>query len=182
MSDQYFEQAATPAQGQPVRYAGWWQRVGGSILDVLICLIPLIIVSMVLSLMLLGLFVGDSENNAGFAYRAGTFSFSSLLGVIAYAAVFGPYDVLTHSKRQGQTIGKSAVSIRLVDANTGQVPATGAIATRVGFKVGLRIVGIIPFVGWIMLPIALLDWLWPLWDPRKQTLHDKIANTVVVEA
>jgi uncharacterized RDD family membrane protein YckC len=27
---------------------------------------------------------------------------------------------------------------------------------------------------------ALLDYLWPLWDKRHQTLHDKVANGIVV--
>ena len=27
---------------------------------------------------------------------------------------------------------------------------------------------------------TLLDGLWPLWDPRRQALHDKIAGSVVV--
>ena len=33
---------------------------------------------------------------------------------------------------------------------------------------------LVPFVG------SLLDLLWPLWDPRNQTLHDKAAGTVVL--
>ena len=28
--------------------------------------------------------------------------------------------------------------------------------------------------------VTLLDYLWPFWDRERQTLHDKIANTVVV--
>jgi len=27
---------------------------------------------------------------------------------------------------------------------------------------------------------TLLDGLWPLWDPNRQALHDKIAGSVVV--
>jgi uncharacterized RDD family membrane protein YckC len=30
------------------------------------------------------------------------------------------------------------------------------------------------------LVIYLVNILWPLWDPRKQTLHDKVAGTLVV--
>lgn len=26
----------------------------------------------------------------------------------------------------------------------------------------------------------VLDWLWPLWDDRRQSLHDKVVDTVVV--
>ena len=28
----------------------------------------------------------------------------------------------------------------------------------------------------------LLDYLWPLWDPKNEALHDKIGGTRVVEA
>jgi len=50
-------------------------------------------------------------------------------------------------------------------------------------RAGLRyiVVGlfrIIPFFGLF----TLLDGLWPLWDPRRQALHDKIAGSVVVSA
>lgn len=28
---------------------------------------------------------------------------------------------------------------------------------------------------------ALLDGLWPLWDPGRQALHDKVAGSVVIK-
>jgi uncharacterized RDD family membrane protein YckC len=28
--------------------------------------------------------------------------------------------------------------------------------------------------------VSLVSYLWPLWDPRRQTLHDKLAGTVVI--
>jgi len=39
-------------------------------------------------------------------------------------------------------------------------------------------------ITWILKPLGsvalLLNVLWPLWDPQKQTLHDKAAGTIVV--
>jgi uncharacterized RDD family membrane protein YckC len=32
----------------------------------------------------------------------------------------------------------------------------------------------------LVVPI-ILDYLWPLWDRENQTLHDKIAGTVVLK-
>ena len=32
-----------------------------------------------------------------------------------------------------------------------------------------------------ILPV-LLDYLWPLWDPKNQALHDKVAGSFVVRA
>jgi uncharacterized RDD family membrane protein YckC len=28
--------------------------------------------------------------------------------------------------------------------------------------------------------VGIVDYLWMLWDSRKQTIHDKIASTIVV--
>jgi uncharacterized RDD family membrane protein YckC len=40
--------------------------------------------------------------------------------------------------------------------------------------------GVIPAI--VFLVIVLADILYPLYDPRNQTLHDKFANTLVVVA
>ena len=29
--------------------------------------------------------------------------------------------------------------------------------------------------------LTLIDYLWPLWDDKRQALHDKVAKTQVVE-
>jgi len=67
----------------------------------------------------------------------------------------------------GQTLGKKALGIRVVDFNTG-----GPIGAGRGF---LRWIGRIPSG-----IVFALGYLWMLWDPQKQTWHDKIAGTVVV--
>jgi uncharacterized RDD family membrane protein YckC len=38
----------------------------------------------------------------------------------------------------------------------------------------------LPPLFWVLLVPGLLDVLWPLWDPKKQTLHDKLVGSVVV--
>jgi uncharacterized RDD family membrane protein YckC len=38
------------------------------------------------------------------------------------------------------------------------------------------------FLLWILPFGLLLSYLWPLWDSRNQTLHDKMANTIVVKS
>jgi uncharacterized RDD family membrane protein YckC len=72
----------------------------------------------------------------------------------------------------GATVGKFAVGIRV--RRPDETPATW----REAF---LR--PILPafagFVGGGLL--GLLDYLWMLWDRQKQTLHDKIASTIVVQ-
>jgi uncharacterized RDD family membrane protein YckC len=34
--------------------------------------------------------------------------------------------------------------------------------------------------GWFLSPLWIVDLLWPLWDSKRQTLHDKVVDTVVV--
>ena len=69
----------------------------------------------------------------------------------------------------GQTIGNRAVRTRVVDAVTG-----GPVdARRSAIRAAVMWVLTITFVG------GIADILWPLWDRRKQTLHDKAAGTLV---
>ena len=38
------------------------------------------------------------------------------------------------------------------------------------------------FIGSLIFYVPwLLDGLWPLWDDRNQALHDKVANTFVID-
>lgn len=36
-----------------------------------------------------------------------------------------------------------------------------------------------PFM-WVLIISGLLDVLWPLWDSKHQTLHDKLVGSVVI--
>jgi len=85
----------------------------------------------------------------------------------------GYYAVLNGSE-MGQTFGKRAFGIQVRDA-TGE-------GGSIGFgRAGMRFVtvGLFRIVLFFGL-FTLLDGLWPLWDPRRQALHDKIAGSVVV--
>ena len=67
----------------------------------------------------------------------------------------------------GQTLGKRAMSIRVIDFNgTGSIGTTRALIRYLG-----RYLSGIP---------CLLGYFWMLWDPQKQTWHDKFAQSVVV--
>jgi uncharacterized RDD family membrane protein YckC len=69
----------------------------------------------------------------------------------------------------GQTPGDAALSIRIVDKDTG---------LPIGFGRA--------FVRWLVSIVSalvfLLGYLWMLWDSEKQTWHDKAANDVVIPA
>jgi uncharacterized RDD family membrane protein YckC len=94
----------------------------------------------------------------GVAGRAGQ-GLGSLVG-IAYSVYF-------HGSPSGQTVGKHIMNIRVIDFNTGGQLDYGKA-----------------FIRWLCAILSaipcLLGYFWMLWDPEKQTWHDKLAGTVVV--
>jgi uncharacterized RDD family membrane protein YckC len=67
----------------------------------------------------------------------------------------------------GQTLGKKALGIRVLDLRSGG---------PIGFSRG-----VIRYFGRILSAIPLLlGYFWMLWDSEKQTWHDKLAGSVVV--
>jgi uncharacterized RDD family membrane protein YckC len=77
------------------------------------------------------------------------------------------YFVLTEGGRSGQTLGKRALRIRVVDFESGeQIDYRRALARTIGRYIS----GFVLFLGY----------LWMLWDRDKQTWHDKLASTTVV--
>jgi len=70
---------------------------------------------------------------------------------------------------KGQNPGKAVVGLRVIKTD-GSAMNTGSMFVRglLGFVCGL-------------IPLYL-DYLWILWDRDAQTLHDKLADTVVVKA
>jgi uncharacterized RDD family membrane protein YckC len=77
------------------------------------------------------------------------------------------------------TPGKLIVGLRVRRRDAPDLP-WGTILARVGFVAGLSALAQAPLVGWAFALVALLDYLWPLWDRRNQALHDKVARTNVV--
>lgn len=69
--------------------------------------------------------------------------------------------------RTGQTWGKAKVGIWVLDTRTGVAPGVGSCVARY-------------FLHAIINQAVYIDYLWPLWDDRKQTLTDKILETVVI--
>jgi len=130
--------------GQPGgQLAGWWLRVGATVVDGLVLLIPNLILR-----------------------YAGGPTGGGLLSLIVDAA----YITLMLGQK-GQTVGNMAVHTRVVDSRTGGQISYGKALGRWASELVLVILFVIPWI---------LDILWPLWDRDNQTLHDKMAGTVVL--
>jgi uncharacterized RDD family membrane protein YckC len=95
------------------------------------------------------------------------YAISEPLGVVASIVTGLIYFSYFDGSENGQTVGKMALGIRVIDFRTG-----GPIGFGRGFIRWLgRIVSTIP---------CFLGYLWALWDKEKQGWQDKIATTVVV--
>ena len=67
----------------------------------------------------------------------------------------------------GQTLGKMMLRLRVVKKRGGRITVLDALLRNV--------------FGYMVSQIFLLGYLWALFDAEKQTWHDKMAGTVVVE-
>ena len=85
------------------------------------------------------------------------------LGLIASISY---YTVLEGGPR-GQTLGKMALGIRVIDADSGGPIGYGRAFVR--------------YIGRILSAIVIfLGYLWMLWDRERQCWHDKLAGDYVV--
>ena len=71
----------------------------------------------------------------------------------------------------GHTLGMAWMKLDAVEAVGGGTPI-GPVRAAIR-SLAAALLTIVPFA-------AFLDLLWPLWDYRNQTLHDKAAGTIVL--
>jgi uncharacterized RDD family membrane protein YckC len=154
--------------GQPL--ASWGSRLGAYIIDGLILLIPIAVLGVVI-------FGGTVDEDSS----AGAWIGASILYALLIAAVvllYAPLLMMRQGERNGQTLGKQALGIRVVRDN-GQPMGFGRAALRevVLKQLAVNIASsIIPLIPWF------LNYFWPLWDDQNRALHDMAASTHVIRA
>jgi len=72
---------------------------------------------------------------------------------------------------RGASIGMMPFGFKVRDMATGQYPSMGKAVLR-GFIWSIE-------ASLTVCLIGAVGWLWMLWDPQKQALHDKVAGTIV---
>lgn len=152
-----------------MEYAGWWMRLGAFLIDGLILGIPTRIVIYALRNRLpTEIDTCTVDGRRGLCEELTSRSFAIVvfvaISILVLEAIFY-YGYL--EGRLGQTLGKRVVGIRVIDADTAQFIGMGRGIGRYFARL----------LSW--LPCGL-GYLWPLWDDRKQTFHDKIVRSVVV--
>jgi len=179
-------QLATTPDG--VVLSGWWKRVLARIIDniiVSIVALPLIFVPLQkVADTLLAYFdavFAAAQAGSSTVPDPPTTEFATpiLLISLIVLAVHVVYEVAFLTAK-GATPGKMAVriSVRLRD-EPGPPPLVAVLKRTAVLEAG-SLVGLAPNVGIIGSTFSLVDYLWPLWDDKKQALHDKVAATNVV--
>jgi uncharacterized RDD family membrane protein YckC len=159
----------TTPDGVPL--AGWWWRVLALLLDGVI-LIPFYAIAAVP--LLAARWDDISQWSDDMQYAADNNLSDPPLPWVFYVLIVATfcvsllYQFLFLLWKQA-TPGKLITGLRVRLRDRPELPA-GAIGLRLlaGFLVGLCSIA------------ALLDYLWPLWDDKRQALHDKMAKTNVV--
>lgn len=78
------------------------------------------------------------------------------------------------------TPGKMLLGTKVRPAGgNGPVSVVVALRRQV-ISVVTSLIAVLPYLGFLGTILSILDPAWLLWDPRRQALHDKVADTVVV--
>jgi uncharacterized RDD family membrane protein YckC len=152
--------------GRPL--ASWGSRLGAYLVDFLVVLIPVVLLA-------IGIFGGAAEADTFWGWVGASILYALLFG--AAWLLYAPLLMMRQGERNGQTLGKQMVGIRVV-RDSGEPFGFGWAAYReVVLKqlaVGIAS-SIIPFIPWF------LNYFWPLWDDQNRALHDMAASTHVIK-
>ena len=138
-------------------YGSFWERLGASIIDGLILLVPTF-------------FIGLATGHSMFtSYRGGLFTYYASVDNWISIAVNWLYYALMESGPMQATLGKRALGLKVVSDKDGGRISFGQATGRYFGKI-------------ISMLILCIGYLMVLWDEKKQALHDKMASTLVVKA
>ena len=74
-----------------------------------------------------------------------------------------------------------ALGISVRRADRPGAPGVATAIKRYLLVIVTGVLGLIPVVGSLGGLVTIIDLLFPLWDQKRQALHDKIGGTVVVK-
>jgi uncharacterized RDD family membrane protein YckC len=163
-----------PAYGNAAQapYATWGIRVGGYLIDTVIFLVVLVVLFI--------LFRHSNTLEVHLMARRGNGTqrrhFSTVPFLIT-GVLYVVYGTVLCGSSRGQTVGMMAVGVRAVRAGSLETLGYGRALARALVEGVLRLVDLVFFVLGL---VWLLDMLFPLWDKKRQTLHDKVAGSVVL--
>src|SRR5262245_28439734 len=170
--------ARTSGYRSVARLAGFWERAGAFVIDVVLGALFALPALIALELGPRRMTPCTVENGTitGFGGQPNAMCTVpnaltwTLFGLLILAALVGLvlYYSLLEGGRAGQTVGKRVFGIRVVDKLTGGPIGTGRGAVRFFARL---LSGLACFVGY----------LWMLWNPDSQAWHDIIVDSYVVK-
>jgi uncharacterized RDD family membrane protein YckC len=153
-----------PRAPNGARYAPWLQRLTAFLIDVSAVLTAIVTVAVPIFVL-----AGVRDTNTSDSAK----NWLALLLVSATIVLGAVYAVVLEG-RSGQTFGKRALGL-VVLAEDGSPCDYGRAASRE--LLGRLLIG---GFAWLFVLPGLLSYLAALWDPERQTWHDRIGQTIVV--
>ena len=137
--------------------AGWWRRVAATVVDNLLLLIPTTVLLALLP---------------------------SAIGTVMALALQGTYQIALLAGARGQTVGNRIANTQVRSLSTDGPITVRQAAWRWGVVVAYSALTLpnVALLTALAGGIGLFDILFPLANPERQTIHDRIAATVVVRA
>lgn len=177
----------TTPDGAPL--AGWWMRVGASVLDFLI-LTPIMVLAAVPVIASQWDSITENIRQSAEAFETGApppldpeiFSVGSPSWV-ALIVVLGGISVtytLGFWRWKQATPGKLILGLRIRRREAAGPMPWSTMLIRFAVVNVLILTGDNQVLYWTVFGFLLLNYLWPLWDDKNQALHDKAARTNVV--
>lgn len=146
--------------GAPGPLAEWQDRLISGLID----WVGPILVANVLSFVV-GLAIAASNTNTFFNPTGIVLNLVAVAWILYNGYLAG---------ESGQSIGMKQSGLRLVGEQSGQNIGGGQGVVR-------NLLFLANAICCLFLPVVIVDALFPLWDPKKQTLRDKITKSVVVK-
>jgi uncharacterized RDD family membrane protein YckC len=163
MNESHNWPAPVPIPPQEVVFANYWLRIIASISDTLNIYAIVLLPSIVFGILATNDYLSDTSMQV--------ITLIVQIGIIVLIAYW-------HGSKGGSPLRLKTGTL-IVHENTGEL---------VGFKVALLRTAAATIPPLLLFDVntaafvfvVLSDRLWPLWDTRNQTLHDKIAKTIVI--
>ena len=158
--------AADPVPQPPERpnYASWGARAGAILIDNLLMLIPLALAIV--------FFVAAAAADDDAGRDAGPLWVLGGLMLLLWLVVPFVYFAILNGNERGQTLGKRVAGIR-TRRRDGSPLGVGRAPGRYA---------LIFLLGRLFWPAMIVDYVWPVWDAERRTLHDKAVDSIVVKA
>lgn len=170
-----YGQSPSPTGPGGMRLAEWGDRALAALIDGGLVFAGVIILYIIIGIIggIGSAALGSVSEDLGGLAVTGSCCLLFVLPPVA-AILVNLYNKVYLISQRGFSIGQGVMGLKVVMGDGGPVQL-GTSVLRFAVQLGL---GIVPFVGWVLV---LLNLLWPLWDEQKQTLHDKAVGTFVVK-